>query len=418
MPPSPRAVGRPQLFSTVVEQKHISKAVQTSRNYLKSPYSQIQERNISVYEPPSSISGTNRFKIGSKVMHHMKKSKVAAVVVTFNRKQLLLECLNALIHQTYRLDAIFIIDGPSTDGTPEALLDNSYINELPPEEHHGYSWSTTNAILRQDKGPLIRYIRTYDDIGGSGGFYEGVKYAYEEGYKWIWLMDDDAEPTKNALEDLIAYANLPNCIALASTVKNLTGEISEFHRGTFSLNRYFPSMQKPLDKEAYSKNEPVKIDFASFVGPLIKSDAISEVGYPNRNFFIHHDDVEYCLRLTKVGQLYLVPNSIIIHKEHSKTSNTSKNANNSRIKQRVPYTKLWRTYYGKRNLVYLGHTYSKNKVRFIIDLIKTWTLNIISITIFDDNKLNRIRFVTSAYLDGLQGTFDNNKPKRILYEGK
>lgn len=349
----------------------------------------------------------------------MTKSKVAAVVVTFNRKQLLLECLNALRSQTYQLDAIFVIDGPSTDGTPEALLDNNYIYELPPKEYHGYSWNTVNVTFCQEhKGPLIHYIRIYDDIGGSGGFYEGVKHAYEEGYKWIWLMDDDAEPMKNALEELMQYTNLPDAIALASTVKNSTGEISEFHRGTFSYNSYFPLMQEPLGKAAYIQNEPVKIDFASFVGPLIKSDAISEAGYPNRDFFIHHDDVEYCLRLIKIGQLYLVPNSIIIHKEYSTTSNTAKSSIKSKIKQRIPYTKLWRTYYGKRNLVYLGETYSTNKVKFFIDLIKTWTLNVISITLFDDNKCNRIRFLNSAYLDGLQGTFDNEKPKRILYEGK
>jgi len=349
----------------------------------------------------------------------MKKSKVAAVVVTFNRKQLLLECLNALRSQTYQLDAIFVIDGPSTDGTPEALLDNNYIYELPPKEYHRYSWNTVNVnFCQEDKGPLIHYIRIYDDIGGSGGFYEGVKHAYEEGYTWIWLMDDDAEPMKNALEELMKYANLSEAIALTSTIKNSIDEVSTFHRGTFPFNRYFPSMQEPLDKAAYIKNEPVKIDFASFVGPLIKRDAIREVGYPNRDFFIHHDDVEYCLRLIKIGQLYLVPNSIIIHKENLVTSDATKKGIKSKIKQRIPYSKLWRTYYGKRNLAYLGKIYSTNKVIFLIDLIKAWTLNVISITLFDDNKFNRIRFVNSAYLDGLRGRFDNEKPKRILYEGK
>jgi len=356
----------------------------------------------------------------------MEKSKIAAVVVTFNRKQLLLECLNALRDQTYQLDAIFIIDGPSTDGTAEALLENNYINELPPDIYHEYSWNNVSIISYQaDKNLLIHYIRIYEDIGGSGGFYEGVKHAYEEGYNWIWLMDDDAEPMKNALEELIKYANLPDAVALTPMVKKASGEISKFHRGTFSFKRYYPSMQEPLDKAAYVKNEPVKIDFASFVGPLIKRDAIKEAGYPNKEFFIHHDDVEYCLRLNKIGQLYLVPSSIIIHKENSTTSNAAKNGIKGRIKQRIsynkqriPYTKIWKSYYGKRNLAYLGNIYSTNKARFFIDLIMSWTLNIISITLFDDNKLNRVRFVNSAYLDGLRGIFDNEKPKRILYGKK
>ncbi|MEM3449462.1 MAG: glycosyltransferase [Nitrososphaerota archaeon] len=61
----------------------------------------------------------------------MNEVKIAAVVVTFNRKDLLVECLNALVSQTGKLDTIFIIDGPSTSGTSEALLKYGYINELP-----------------------------------------------------------------------------------------------------------------------------------------------------------------------------------------------------------------------------------------------------------------------------------------------
>lgn len=69
--------------------------------------------------------------------------KISAVVVTFNRKKLLLECLNALRNQTYPLDAIFIIDGPSTDGTPEALLECGYIKELPPKKATGHGKQKT-----------------------------------------------------------------------------------------------------------------------------------------------------------------------------------------------------------------------------------------------------------------------------------
>ena len=61
------------------------------------------------------------------------KNKIAAIVVTFNRKELLLECIHSLINQTYCLDTIFIIDGPSTDGTPEHLLECNLITELPPD---------------------------------------------------------------------------------------------------------------------------------------------------------------------------------------------------------------------------------------------------------------------------------------------
>ena len=42
---------------------------------------------------------------------------VAAVVVTFNRSRLLLECLQALLTQTRPIDRIILVDNASTDGT-------------------------------------------------------------------------------------------------------------------------------------------------------------------------------------------------------------------------------------------------------------------------------------------------------------
>ena len=47
--------------------------------------------------------------------------RLAAVVVTYNRKQLLVECLRALLRQTVCIDRIFIINNASTDGTNEYL---------------------------------------------------------------------------------------------------------------------------------------------------------------------------------------------------------------------------------------------------------------------------------------------------------
>ncbi len=51
----------------------------------------------------------------------MSGQRVCAAVVTYNRKALLVECLVALLAQTYAVEQIFFVDNASTDGT-EALL--------------------------------------------------------------------------------------------------------------------------------------------------------------------------------------------------------------------------------------------------------------------------------------------------------
>jgi rhamnopyranosyl-N-acetylglucosaminyl-diphospho-decaprenol beta-1,3/1,4-galactofuranosyltransferase len=104
---------------------------------------------------------------------------IAAVVVTFNRRALLVECVDALLPQTVPLDQIFIIDNASTDGTEELVRLKGFADHA-----------------------RITYIRMQKNSGGSGGFYEGMRIAFEKNYDWIWVMDDDAEPEVNALETL------------------------------------------------------------------------------------------------------------------------------------------------------------------------------------------------------------------------
>lgn len=106
--------------------------------------------------------------------------RVAAVVVTYNRKAMLDKCLSGLLAQTSPLDRIIVVDNASTDGTAEMFAASG-------------AW----------ENPIVEYCRLAENGGGNGGFYEGVKRAYEENYDWVWLMDDDAVPQPDALRELL-----------------------------------------------------------------------------------------------------------------------------------------------------------------------------------------------------------------------
>jgi len=114
-----------------------------------------------------------------------------------------------------------------------------------------------------------------------------------------------------------------------------------------------------------------------------------------------------------VGQILLVPDRIIIHKESAKKGLPKIFL--SRKSLRIPYNKFWLTYYGRRNLVWLGKKYSTNKLNFYFGILKTLIRSVIGVILFDNNKLRRIKLIVNAYIDGLKGNFDNEKPKRILY---
>lgn len=339
---------------------------------------------------------------------------VCAVVVTYNRKNLLIECLEALQKQTRPIQGIYLIDNASTDGTAELLLKKGYISELPPQNLKE-PWEKEFSITTFADGNSIKlhYVRMHENTGGAGGFYEGVKRGYEKGYDWLWLMDDDAEPKEDALEKLETYFLLDNISALACLKVDKNMNILHPHRGYFNFKNVFSGIVKKFD-ESDIKKEFIEIDHASFVGILVNSKAIMKIGYPKKEFFIHYDDVEYCIRLRTIGKILLIPNSVILHKEAAK-GGVEKSFLGRRSK-RIEFNKLWLSYYSMRNRVWLGKQYSQNKLLFYIQMIKSLVRPIFGIIIYDDHKYKRIKFLLSAYFDGLKGKFDNRKPKRILYE--
>lgn len=344
------------------------------------------------------------------------KKSVCAVVVTYNRGNLLIECLDVLLKQTFPLDAIYIIDNFSTDATPQLLKKNHYLTELPPENLQE-PWEIDFKVKNSDESKIITiyYVRMNENTGGVGGFYEGVKRASEKGYNWLWLMDDDTEPAKDALEKLSNFFCFENVAALACSVVFPDGSINFEHRGFIDLNQNFYDFQQSVDPKLY-KNSFVEIGMASFVGLLINRKSVQKVGYPKKEFFIHHDDFEYCLRLHQIGRILLIPDSIIVHKEAGKDTGSLKKFLGIKS-YRIPYDKLWLTYFSKRNLIWLGKKYSQKKINYYLILIRDFLKSFSGIILYDGNKWKRIKFLVNCYLDGLKGIFDNKKPQKILYGG-
>ena len=342
------------------------------------------------------------------------------MIVTYNRKSLLLACLKALKKQSKPIDGIYIIDNASTDDTSKKLLENNYIPELPPANlTKPWEISFSISILPINKIDSqaqinIYYIKMHENTGATGGFYEGAKRGYNQGYDWLWLMDDDAEPKEDALEKLSKYFRRKNVSALAGVVRDDVG-ISTKHRGFVNFRRIFPLIQKPLPEKLYEENKVIDIDMASFVGIIVSRKAIQKINYPKKEFFIHNDDVEYSIRLRTAGKILLITDSIIFHKDPGEQKNFYKYFW-GKGSPRTPYNKLWIKYYGRRNLIWLGKKYSINKFNFYCNAFWTYLHSIIGIVVYDDHKLKRIKLITSAYLDALNNVFDNKKPKIILYE--
>lgn len=222
----------------------------------------------------------------------MDNCTVAAVVVTYNRKYLLRENLQALQAQTRKPDKIIVVDNASTDGT------DSMINV-----------EFSNAD--------VDYLRLPQNVGGAGGFHEGIKYAYERGYEWIWLMDDDTIPEVDALEKLLlAHNRLKSkgvCVRLlGSRVNWIDGSVHPMNMPSYINVKSHDLMILLIE------NKCLPVRNVSFVSMMMHRDLVSKYGLPVKSYFIWNDDVEYTARITRNESGVIVLDSIVVHKTKSK----------------------------------------------------------------------------------------------------
>lgn len=324
-------------------------------------------------------------------MQNIKTKNIYTVVVTYNRSALLKECIDALLAQTYPTHVV-VVDNASTDNT-QAIVE-TYKNN-----------------------PLFTSLCLKENLGGAGGFFEGMRHAQAQGAQYVWLMDDDAEPETNALALLVAaIEKAPHYAAYAPQVRIGTLEnhhLSTFgHRGAFDYQRTLPAFQQRLPLEAF-ECDTYDIDMASFVGILVPRASFEAIGLPKKEFFIHHDDTEYSLRLATLGKILLINEAKIYHKEERQEEKIERKLLGWR-KKRVRFERLWLKFFGLRNAIWLAKTYSKSPwvyweiARLYGELVK-------DILLYDDHKWLRLKFATHSVADGLLGRFDNTKAKRLLH---
>lgn len=300
--------------------------------------------------------------------------KNIAVIVTYNRYELLKENLLMLEKQTKQLDKIIIIDNHSNDGTQENIKE-----------------------LFKNSKLYIDYRYMEENYGGAGGFHYGVKYAFEDGADFIWLMDDDGKPfdeftfEKIYNEALNLYEN--NKLLFLNSLVTYNGTDLSFG---FSPKIELKQQLKNIEQEKqgnilYDKVNP-------FNGTLITKELVKEIGFPRKEFFISRDETDYMNRskiagatiATVVNSIYCHPKSKLIFKKILGYSTQI-------------YPDLDKEYYFIRNLTFSYKDNNKKKIlKFII-------MRLLTIVIYEDNKLKRINQVFKAKSDGYKNKMGRKK---------
>ena len=269
-------------------------------------------------------------------------ASVAAVVVTFNRREILRRSIESLGRQTHPVDEVIVVDNASSDGTRTMLAE-------------GF--------------PLVTTLSLPENAGPGAAFAIGMKHAYEQGHRWAWLFNDDDLAKPEALEILLEW-----CDRLAGEHVAMVGCWNQVRSGRVMYNgslwrgghRYRPTEE---GAPAY------RIDVLRFSGTLVALDAIPVVGVPRGDFFFMIEEVEYCLRMSKAGRAnFVVPLPLVTALHEGSPSSASP---------------PWRGYYQTRN--HLAMAIEHRSVKEVFWCLTRETKFMTAAVLFNDKKWQRAR---------------------------
>ena len=278
---------------------------------------------------------------------------VLIIIVTWNKKAHLLRLLAALKEIAYPQSAydILVVDNASDDGTAEAVA----------------------AAF-----PHVQLIRNTENLGGSGGFNTGLQWAFDQpegSYAYLWLLDNDVVVHRQALSQLVAALQAHEGIGIAGSTMMQTdapwtvhemGGFLDRRRGGLKLHRHGLQIEAFRSKaladllnsdiscgELAGEGGLADVEYVAAASLLVSTELARRNGL-FRNYFIHFDDIEWCLRMARMGYRSVACGSSLIWHASSSSYN-------------IPDLFY---YYNNRNLLNLLRDYGQDDA--VIPRMKRW----------------------------------------------
>jgi GT2 family glycosyltransferase len=188
------------------------------------------------------------------------RPRVAAIVVTHNRREVLESTLLGVLGQDRPPDTIVVVDNASTDGTRAQLA--------PAFES-------------------VDWITLTENFGYGAGLAEGMERC-RDGHDWLWLLDDDSRPGSTLLATLLDVAGQLDRVGMVGTAGG-------------ALRWGVPDHEPRRRHVALAQPRTYASGFLLVDGGLVNAEVARTVGVPRRDFFMMMEDVEYTSRIATAG---------------------------------------------------------------------------------------------------------------------
>jgi GT2 family glycosyltransferase len=237
--------------------------------------------------------------------------KLSIVIVNYNVKYFLEQCLHSVFKAIHQLDAeVFVVDNNSVDGSC--------------------------AMVRQ-KFPQAQLIENKDNLGFSKANNQAIRISKGE---YVLLLNPDTVVEENTFDKVVSFMDShPEAGGLG--VKMIDGKgifLPESKRGLptpmvafykiFGLSKLFPHSHRfsKYHLGYLSNNEVHEIEVLAGAFMLMRKETLDKVGLLDEDYFMYGEDIDLSYRITQGGyKNYYFPETTIIHYKGESTKKGSIN---------------------------------------------------------------------------------------------
>lgn len=220
---------------------------------------------------------------------------VAIIIVTWNRRDDILACLESLQHVTYPRFRLLVVDNGSSDDTV--------------------------AAIRQQH-PHVQVIEAGRNLRFAGGNNLGLREVLSQGDDFALLLNNDTIVAQDFLDHLVAEAQKDDSVGLVGSkilYHDRPGVIwfaGGVIKPAWGYVRHFGLRQ--VDDGRFDRIR--EVSFLTGCCLLIRSAVIEKVGLLDEGYYLYSEDADYCLRAQRAGyKLIYAHQARIFHKVSSST---------------------------------------------------------------------------------------------------
>ena len=292
-------------------------------------------------------------------------NKIAVVLVNYNGKEILADCIESLKRNSENDIDILVVDNGSEDNSMESI-ESRY-------------WFVHTEYLGRN-------------MGFGSGCNRGMEISFLNGAQYVLLLNTDTEIEKGMISELLKHCD-DNTLAIPRIYKDKADKDGSLWYSGGNINFETADVDQtlyPYDSQDGANNMPKEVGFATGCCMMISKVIWEKTGGFDEGYFLYYEDADFCMRLRKCGiRILYVPKAALWHKVGGSAGGEA-----SAVSQ----------YYTVRNRLFFADKYKQYMKSDVIGILKIiMEQRTYFTTPYDKNYEKIVLGAIKDYLKGIRG---------------